>query len=696
MERITRRRAALLLALFCIVVVLFGLKLYDLQIVESDGQSLGQKTFVTRTRVKAARGELRDCNGNPLVTNRASYDLVFNHYVICSTSGTNEYLMKLVQICRERNIEYTENFPVSAGAPFVYTHEKFSAAQKAYFQAYLPNVAGGLDSDITAPILMHKLREYYKIPEIWSDEDARAVIGLRYELDLRQGNTTNLSSYVFITDAESAALAAILELNIPGLRTEASTVRVYNTQYAAHILGYLGSMTSAQWQEYKNLKDANGNAIYSMDALVGQDGLEQAFELTLHAMDGLREDETAIDGTIISSRYIIEPKAGNNVELSIDLKVQAAAEQQLEDLITKLRASGGDGSDAEGGAVVVMNVKTGQIMACASYPTYNLATFREDYNDILQADFDPLFNRALQACYPPGSTYKMSMVIAGIHAGEITSYTKREDKGIYMAYASSNFTPTCLAWSANGRTHGMINAMEALQKSCNYFFYELADNISIDIMDETAKGLGLGEATGVELFERTGYRANAVTKALLHKEEGTSGWVPADKIAASIGQSDNQFTPLQLCVYTCTLANRGVRYQATFLNRVLSADYGTLIEEYKPTILSTFEISDDAYFAYTQGMKMVAIDGTAGGIFGPNYPVQVAAKTGTAQTGKNGASDNGAFVCYAPANDPEIAVVVYGEKAGHGTTVAQIAKGILDSYFHVGSDNTPDGENQLG
>jgi len=696
MERITRVRAGLVLALFCIVLLLFGLKLYDLQILKSDGQSSGQKTFITRTTVKAARGELRDCNGNPLVTNRASYDLVFNHYVICSAAGTNDRLMQLVQVCREKNISYTESFPVSQTTPFVYTHENFTTTQQGYFQAYLPKVAGGLDSDITAPLLMRKLREHYRIPDSWSDEDARAVIGLRYELDLRQGDITNLSSYVFITDADSDTLASVLELNIPGLRTEASTVRVYNTEYAAHILGYLGAVTKDQWQDFKNLKDEHGNALYSMDALVGQDGLEEAFELTLHAVDGLREDETAVDGTVIRSRFIIMPKAGNNVELSIDLSVQAAAEQQLEALITELRASGGDGSDAEGGAVVVMNVKTGQILACASYPTYNLSTFREDYNDLLQTDFDPLFNRALQAQYPPGSTYKMSMVIAGIHSGVISSYTKIEDKGVFTKYASSGFTPTCLAWSANGRTHEHINAMQALQKSCNYFFYDIADRMTIDIMDETAKGLGLGEKTGIELFERTGYRANAATKALLHKDEGTSGWYPADQISASIGQSDNRFTPLQLCVYTCTLANRGVRYKATFLNRVLSSDYGMLLEEYKPQIVSTFEISDDAYFAYTQGMRMVAIDGTAGGIFGPNYPVAVAAKTGTAQTDKTDASDNGAFVCYAPFDDPEIAVVVYGEKAGHGTTVAQIAKGILDAYFHVGAGDSVGGENQLG
>ena len=201
MERITRVRAGVVLALFCIILFFFSLKLYDMQVVQSSGSSASQKTFITRTTVKAARGELLDRNGKVLVTNRSCYDLVFNHYVICSADGTNEYLLKLVQMCRKEGIEYTEYCPVSKDAPFTYTQNDITAAQQSYFLAYLPEVAGGLDSDITAPLLMRKLRQHYKIPEEWSDADARAVIGLRYELDLRQGNITNLSSFVFINDA---------------------------------------------------------------------------------------------------------------------------------------------------------------------------------------------------------------------------------------------------------------------------------------------------------------------------------------------------------------------------------------------------------------------------------------------------------------------------------------------------------------
>ena len=703
MERITRFRVGIVLLLFCLVLGFFALKLYSEQIIETGGVVDNVKYYTTETRVKAARGEITDCNGNVLVSNRASYDLVFNHYVICSATGRNDYLLQLVTLCRDMDIEYTDHFPVTDTAPFTYIFEQVGSTWQGYFQKYLPE-KGGLDSDISAPLLIQKLRAHYGIPETWSDTDARAVIGIRYELDLRQG-ITNLANYVFLADAGSEALAAILELNTPGLKAEATTAREYNTEYAAHILGHIGSITPSQWTDIYKEKDG-----YAMDTLVGQDGLEEAFEEYLHGIDGIRVDETYTDGTLRRSYYKVvngvemRPVAGQNVELSIDLTLQSTAEDALESLITDLRQSGEntpegeerpDGSDAEGGAVVVIDVRTGQVLACASYPTYSLATFREDYNDILQQEFAPLLNRALQATYPPGSTYKMSMVIAGVNSGAISRMKTIRDEGVYMKYAASGFKPQCLIYTNYGWTHGPLNAMEALRDSCNYYFYELGDMLDIKVIDATAKALGLGESTGVELFEYLGHRSNPETKAQLH--EGDLGrWYAADNVMTAIGQSENRFTPMQLCVYTATLANRGTRYAATFLNRVITSDYTSVTYRQQPEVLSTFDISDEAYAAYTEGMRMVATDGTAARFF-KDYPIAIAAKTGTAQTDAgNKYSDNGAFVCYAPYEEPEIAVVVYGEKAGHGTTMAQIAKAILDAYFadRLYGNITP-GENQV-
>ena len=615
-----------------------------------------------------------------LVRNRASYDLVINHYVLLTASGTNDYLYQLVTRCREAGIEYNENLPITRERPFVYTLDQQNASWQNYFQIYLTEKE--LDSDITAPLLIKRLRTRYKIPAEWSEEDARAVIGLRYEMDLR-GCVGSLSNHVFLSDVSDEHLSTLVELNIPGLFVEKTTVREYSTKYAAHVLGFVGKMNAEQWQTYKENPD------YSMDSEIGQSGLEAAFEEYLHGVDGIRIDTVTTAGKLVKSEWKVEPKAGANVEVSIDINLQRAAEDGLASVITNLRNNekeDADGKDAEGGAVVAVNVKTGQVLVCASYPTYDLSTYFEDYNEILEADFDPLYTRALMGIYPPGSTYKMSMVVAGINSGIINSGTVIVDKGVFDKY-KPGFIVKCLRYTNYGRTHEDLTAATALQVSCNYFFYDLGDRISLSAMDSTAKALGLGEPTGIELAENIGHRAIEETKRKLYSGYD-SAWVRADQITAAIGQSDNRFTPMQLAVYTAALANRGTRYKATFLNRVVSADYRSLLKESERQVMSTLAITDDAYLAYTTGMRLVTQktedwSGTAYSTF-KNYPIAVAAKTGTAQSGSKTASDHGAFVCYAPADDPQIAIAIYGEKAGHGSSLTSIARDMLDIYFEVG------------
>ena len=370
MERITKFRSVLLLTIVALILAFFCIKLYMMQIVDDSAAAANRPTYVTRTRVRASRGDILDTNGNILVTNRASYDLVFNHYVILNAGNPNEKLLELAELCRQQGIDYADHFPVSRTAPFVYTLEEQSSTWKTYFQLFLVN-RGDWDSDISAPLLMEKLRKSYGIPDRWSDEEARMVIGLRYELTLR-GGVTNLSSYVFIEDASEQELAAILELNTPGLRVEASSVRSYNTVYAAHTLGYVGAMNAAQWEQYRPLG-------YEMDALVGQSGVEMAFEDYLHGVDGIRVDEVTQDGTVIRSWYEVEPQPGNNVEISLDLAMQTAAEDKLASVIEGLRAQTDPeaaGLDAEGAAVVAIDIKTGQVLVSASYPTYDPANLQ--------------------------------------------------------------------------------------------------------------------------------------------------------------------------------------------------------------------------------------------------------------------------------------------------------------------------------
>ena len=690
MERITRFRAGLLLLFFGLVACFFAFKLYSLQIIETGGNTNNVTTFETRTRVKAPRGNILDINGNILVGNRASYDLTINHYVLTSSTAPNDMLFNLVQLCKTRGIEYEDHLPISKTKPYTYTLTEYNTTWQDHFQSFLI-YRDNLDSDISAPLLMETLREDYGIPEDWSDEDARLVLGLRYELSLRNC-VGSLSNYVFMSDVDNETLAAVLELNIPGMNVETATVRQYNTSYASHILGYVGAMNAKQWEQYKELG-------YSMDARVGQAGFELAFEEYLHGVDGTRVDVVTKDGTLVRSYYAQEPQSGQNVQVSIDLNLQTVAEDAMADTITKLRDpefnEEEDGRDAGGAAIVAMDVKTGQVLVCASYPTYDISTLFENYNQLLEGELQPLFNRALQATYPPGSTYKMSVTVAAIEAGIIGRYTPIVDKGIFTKY--EGFSPRCLRFSSSGRTHGSIDCTDALKVSCNYFFYELGDRLKLSDLDGTAKALGLGEPTGVELYEAVGHRANKETKAALHTGEDAK-WYPGDQVLAAIGQSENKFTPMQLCSYVTTLANKGTRYSATFLNRVVSPDYRDVVYENSPVVLNQLEMSEETCEAVATGMEKCATvsGGTARKIFG-EYPITVCAKTGTAQTDIPNSSDNGAFVCYAPAEDPQIAIAVYGEKAGHGSSLGEIARSVMDAYFGVNSgEETVTGENQLG
>jgi len=711
MERMSRKRAMVFLAIFACVLLAFAMKLFDLQIIETKGDTDNTEVYGTITTVRAARGDILDRNGNVLVGNRASYNLVFNHYVINSYPDRNQALYRLVQKCNELGIAYSDHFPVTRDRPFEYTLTEFNTSWQNHFQDFM--VARNLDSDITAPLLVDKMRDRYDIPEEWSEADARAVVGLLYEFDLR--GISNLPTYTFLEDVSDQDLSAILELNTPGLNVESSTVREYHTKYAAHVLGYLGGMSDAEWEEFKKQG-------YSMDALVGKTGFELAFEEYLHGIDGQRYDEVNKQGATTDSYYIPgkEPVAGNNVETTLDIKIQQVAEDALDEVMKKItdinwnikaQTAEKEGLDAEGAAVVVMECKTGNILACASYPTFNIATMYDDWNEIMENPLKPMFNRAFGAAYPPGSTFKMCTLISAMeHQGKAADspYLGRylylpeeiiEDEGVFDRY--EGFAPTCLAWTSGHYTHGKLDASMALCYSCNYFFYELGDRNDWQNMLETANALGLGVPTGIELTEKTGYNNTPDRKAQVYKGVDAR-FAVGDRILGAIGQGENRFTPLQLCVYASTLANKGTRMSATFLSRVVSSDYRTLIEENTPEIASQLTMAPSTIEAYWNGMRYVVTKpgGTADKYFGGIddgleddedgvWPLRgeviVYAKTGTAEHASGG-SDHGAFLCFAHRADetePDIAIAVFGEKAAHGSSLAPVAEKILLTYYEL-------------
>ena len=682
MERITRFRALAMLLAFALILGLFGGRMYAVQMLDAGNIVADSDTYTTYYTVKAARGELLDRNGNVMVGNRATYNLVFNTFVLTNTKGANDHLLRLVKMARELGVDYIENFPVTETRPYEYTLSEQSAAWQGYFQDYLWYLE--IDSDISASRLMEELRKLYKIPESWSDADARAVIGLYYELMLRT-DITNLSSYVFLEDVPDDILNAILELNVPGLDAAASTTREYYTTYAAHILGTISAMNSDDWKVYKEKG-------YKMDDKIGKSGLEKAFEEYLHGTDGRLARVVDKNGNIVSQYYTKEPVAGHNVETSIDLNLQIVAEEtmrQIHETLTTTNGTdgGGNGADIQGMACVVMDTRTGEVLACASYPSYDPATYNKLYNELMEDPLKPTRNRALMEAYPPGSTFKVAMSIAGLESGKIDRYTQIRDDGVFTKYAGSS--PKCLVYSRTGGTHGYLDVAGALRVSCNYFYYKLGDWMDWEDVDSVVKSLGLGEHTGIELGENIGQRANAETKKKNYSGSDAN-WYAMDQVLASIGQSDHRYTPMQLCAYASAVANKGTRYAATFLKRVVSADYSELVEENTREILSVTKMSPETIAAVYDGMHQVTSASGGSGVSAfRGFDIKVCGKTGTAEH-ETGGSSNGAFICFAPMDDPEIAVAVYGEKAGSGAYMARVARAVLDAYF--GADETSDAE----
>ena len=677
-----------MIVFICFIVAMmavFALRLYKLQTTELVAADADSMTY--RTTMEASRGNILDRNGNVLISNRASYNLVIINFVLFNTDAPNENLLHVLELCDRLGIQYESHFPVTMERPYAYQMDTISSTWQDYFRAFLRDRE--YDLDTSASTLMKKLREDYQIPDDWTQEQAYKVISVRYELELRSVEGVGLENYTLATDVSAEDLAAVMELSIPGVIVESSTVRVYNTKYAAHLLGSVGAITADEWPEYRDKG-------YAMNAKVGKEGIELAFEEYLHGTSGMKYTTVSSTGEKLDEYYTSIPEPGANVETTLDISLQTVAEDALEKLILNLRENGvgahSEGKDAEGGAVVVQAVKTGEILACASYPTYDLSTYNRDFKELSEDPYKPLYDRALLAEYAPGSIYKMVTAIAAIDYGHYSPYHIITDQGLYTYYDS--FQPKCYVWSrATGATHGPIDMRQAIAHSCNYYFYEVGrvtydtaqKEVGYNPFDVIAKALGLGEPTGVELDEETGMRANAETKKEMYVNED-SGWYGADVLQAVIGQSLNRFTPMQMCSYVQALANQGTRYSATFLSRVISWDYQDLILEHAPEIASQLEMSDDAKLCISEGMYLTTQEGTAEEYF-KYYPVKVACKTGTAQwqgttsSGAFGGSDHASFVLYAPADDPEIAIAVYVEKGSKGGNLSNVCIPILDAYF---------------
>ena len=675
MERRARFRTGVFVAVILVIMALFTFRLYALQTSLTEEEIRTSNSLTIWTTVDAARGKILDRNGTVMVGNRASYNLIMIGYVFFNGPSPNESLLELLNLCDELGIDVESDFPVSETRPYTYTLEDYSEAWQSYFRKFL--TSRGWDPDMSAQNLMRNLREDYNIPGGLTEEEAYRLIAVRFELELRTIEGMPLDNYILARDISSEDLAAVMELGVPGVLVETTTVREYNTTYAAHLLGHTGSMDA---YEYENLYPD-----YAMDAVVGKEGVEYTFEKYLHGTDGLLETTILSTGEVLEQKYLATPEPGNNVELTIDLGLQMTAENALAQVIQNLQENGvgsqKEGKDADSGAVVVLDATNNEVLAMASYPTYDPARYNLDFNELAEADGNPLLNHALQGLYPPGSIYKMVTAIAAMEFANVGAYYQVTDQGVFTKYELQGYAPACYIWRSSGRTHGTVNMMQALAVSCNYYFYEVGLQVATENVDYVAERLGLGEPTGIELYEETGTRANAETKAEIFAGTDMAAWVDGDKLQASIGQSLNSFTPLQMACYVSALANQGARYKATLLSRVVSWDYQDLILESQPEIASQLDMDEKTIACINEGMKMTVSDysGTANSYLS-DYPIAIAAKTGTAQHGSGG-SDNASFVCYAPADDPQIAIAVYVEHGAQGGNLANVVRPILDAFF---------------
>ena len=668
----SRRRVYVLLGFFCAFLVLFFAVLYDAQVVHgSENRARSITSNTASETVTASRGIITDRNGKVLVSNRLAYTLVVDKSSFGKDEAAlNDAIWQLIQLCQEQGVTWNDTLPMTTGSSPQLTSKSLTKSFREYLDGNKLPTDGGSAEVLAA------MRKLYKVDDSYTDAQARLIVGVRYELDGR-------SSYTFAEDVSTELLGRITDGKYRGVTIKTAAARVYNTKLAAHILGTVGAIWQEEWRSdestgYVGYADKG----YNMNDLVGKDGVEKAFEEYLHGKDGKRLITTDENGKITGELYTREPQPGGTVALTIDIDLQQVVEDTLASTIQGMIDKD---SNERGGAAAVIQVGTGEVLAMASYPTYDLETFNQDYDELVKDERLPMFNRATQGVYAPGSTFKLCTSVAALEEGIITPSTIIEDKGIYTYYVDPQ--PMCWIWRQAHTTHGRINVSQAIVDSCNYFYYEVGRLTGIKKLDEYATAFGLGQSTGIEIGDVSGVLASPEW-AEAHDRE----WTDGQTITAAIGQSYNLFTPLQLANYVATLVSGGEHYEAHLLKNVKSYDNSRIIDVYDKGPLNEMHISESTMAAVTKGMHNLTHDSLQGAF--SRCVVEAGAKTGSAQVGTDIA--NGTFVAYAPYDDPEIAIAIVVEKGGSGSLLANAAVDIINAWFtRDGTGATAAGEDAL-
>lgn len=680
-----KRLLALAGFLAAALVIYVGV-LYNIQINQHDYYLAKSIRTITRVEtVEASRGVITDRSGRELVSSRSSYNLTFDSSLLSEEDDENLAILRLIKLCQSQQVSWADNLPITFTAPFSYTLDKLDDTQRSRFadflQKDLKRVSTNLSPDgiteellnslgLDAGSLVALLREKYEIPVSFSLADARAVIGVQYELSIRQLVST--TAYAMAEDIDSAMISLLNDGNYAGARITTSSVREYQTDSAAHILGTVGPI----WrEEYLELKDKG----YGYNDRIGRSGVELAFEEYLKGTDGKRIVSTNAEGKITGEYYEKEPQPGNTVELTIDLSLQKSVEDALAETVSAMSAK--DGNTTRGAGAVVIKVGTGEVLALASYPDFDLSTYNQDYN-ILSTDLaKPLWNRTTMGTYAPGSTFKPLTAVAALMEGIITPYQKIKTTGHWTYPGDPNSYANCWIYNSSRGNHGSINVSEAITVSCNYFFAQMGYYLGLDKLNEYATAFGLGEHTGIEIGDAAGNLAQ--NKA----GENQAPW-------AAFGQASYLFTPIQLANYIATLVSGGKHCDVHLLKAVKSYDNTQVLAVGNTDPKNTVDISDEALTAVKKGMHDLTTTGSLAPYF-KDCVVDAGAKTGTAQVNKD-TENNGVFVCFAPYDDPEIAVSIVIEQGGSGSALASTAVSILNAYFSADEIGTAIiGENQL-
>lgn len=666
----TNIRYNILVVITYIIGTILIVRLFNLQIVNGSTYRETSNTRLSReSKIETARGNIVDRSGNILATTTTTFNLEL-YKTKSDDESLNKCILNLVELLNKYKKEYPDNFPVNADITgFNIQGEELSKWLTKY----------KFSQNATPEEVVKYFKNKYKITNE-DIKDVRKIIAIRYEITTKGYSSTK--SITLAKNVSREIIAQISERNseFPGITITTDSERKYNYgTLASHIIGYIGKISET---EYNNNSD-----IYDNDDYVGKTGIESSMENYLRGKDGTEEIEMSVDGTVTGESTTNEAVQGSSVVLTIDAGLQEVTENALKNNIEKIKYGGFSKSyDAKGGAVVVMDVKSGEVLSMASYPNYDPSVWvggisKSDYQVIKENN--SLYNKTISGSYAPGSIYKMVTAIAGLQTGAMSIGEKINDTGVYTY---GNNTWKCWYYTDYHRGHGYLNVSGAIQHSCNYYFYEVARRMGIDNLAKYARYFGLGSKTGIELPSET---AGTLASKEASEKQGKA-WNGGDVLNAAIGQGDNDFSPIQIAKYISMVANGGNKIQPTIVKTILNSDgtevsKGDIRNYAKEKLGLTNDTSEDVQIdqenlnAVLEGMKSVTDEtgGTAYNIF-KNFNIEVGGKTGSAEAGKN---VNAWFVGFAPYNDPEIAVVVLVENGGHGNYTAEVAREIIAEYF---------------